>query len=300
MLKRLSVIDTAWPGNIGELAPRIEALGYHRYWATEHHDPRQSASPTLVAALAAGVTERMRVGTAGVLLPLYSPVRVVEDFRVLELLFPGRIDLGVASAVPRSELASALWAEMPEGSRSSFQDKVMQLDQLNRRGRVEALGIHGGMLGPLSASEPPIWVCGTSARSARLAGQLGLAYAFHHYLHQFQGARESGPEVVDAYRQSFQPTGRWREPTAVVAGYGQCGRSREEARQRWSAVVPNGPVPSFMGEPEECWEGLCTLAAAYGVDEVVIQALAPDYDGSILALELVAETAGLACEGASS
>jgi luciferase family oxidoreductase group 1 len=293
MLKRLSVVDTAWPGHVGELVPRIEALGYHRYWATEHHDPRQSASPTLIAALAAGVTERIRVGTAGVLLPLYSPVRVVQDFRVLELMFPGRVDLGVASAVPRPELAAALWAEMPEGSRQSFDDKLAQLDRLNRRQRVEALGIDGGMLGPVSEGIPPIWVCGTSLRSARLAGRLGLAYAFHHYLHQFHGVRESGPEVLDAYRQSFQPTGAWQEPTAVVAGYGQCARRREDARQRWSAVVPEGPVPSFLGEPDECWDSLCSLAAAHGVDELVIQAVAPDYDASIQALELVAEAAGL-------
>lgn len=293
MLRRLSVIDTAWPGHVGELVPRIEALGYHRYWATEHHDPRQSASPTLIAALAAGVTERIRVGTAGVLLSLYSPVRVVQDFRVLELLFPGRIDLGVASAVPRPELASALWAEMPPGSRLSFDDKLAQLDRLNRRQRVEALGIDGGMLGPVSEGVPPIWVCGTSVRSARLAGRLGLAYAFHHYLHQFHGVRERGPEVLDAYRQAFQPTGAWREPTAVVAGYGQCARRREDARRRWSAMVPEGPIPSFLGEPDECWEGLCTLAAAHGVDELVIQALAPELDASLDALELVAEAAGL-------
>lgn len=293
MLKRLSVIDTAWPGHVGELVPRIEALGYHRYWATEHHNPRQSASPTLIAALAAGVTERIRVGTAGVLLPLCSPVRVVEDFRVLELMFPGRIDLGVAGAIPRPELASALWAEMPEASRLGFAEKVEQLDRLNRRQPVEALGIDGSMLGPVSVSAPPIWVCGTSLRSARLAGRLGLAYAFHHYLHQFHGVRERGPEVLDAYRQAFQPTGAWQEPTAVVAGYGQCARRREDARARWSATAPEGPIPSFLGDPSECWDSLCTLAAEHGVDELVIQALGPTHETSIEALELVAEVAGL-------
>jgi len=297
MLKRLSVIDTAWPGHVGELVPRIEALGYHRYWATEHHDPRQSASPVLVAALAAGVTESIRVGTAGVLLSLHSPVRVVEDFRLLELMFPGRIDLGVAGAVPRPELARALWAEMPDGARLGFDEKVAQLDRLNRRQPVEALGIDGAVLGPVSEGVPPIWVCGTSLRSARLAGRLGLAYAFHHYLHQFHGARESGPEVLDAYRQSFRPMGAWREPTAVVAGYGQCARRREDARQRWSTAVPAGPVPSFLGEPDECWDALCTLAAVYGVEELVIQALAADHDASMEALELVAGVAGLEHEG---
>lgn len=294
MLQRLSVMDTGWPGNVGELVPRVEQLGYHRYWATEHHHPRQSSSPTLIVALAAGMTEHIRVGTAGVLLSLYSPVRVVEDFRLLELMFPGRIDLGIASAMPRPPLASALRAETTGSSRSSFADKVAQLDALNRRRPVEALQLDGSVLGPVSPSVPPVWVCGTSIRSAHLAGQLGLAYAFHHYLHQFHGGKESGPEVLDAYRQSFRPRGAWPEPTAVVAAYGQCARSPAEARARWAAAVPEGTViPSFMGEPAACWDALCRLAADHGVDELVLQALAPQLEPCVDALELLAHAAGL-------
>src|ERR1043166_171815 len=100
----LSVLDISWPGHVPRLVTQLEASGYHRFWTTEHHTLSQSASPTVLAGLAAGMTERIRIGTAGILLKYASPAKVVEDFRLLELFFPGRIDLGIAGAgIPAHE-----------------------------------------------------------------------------------------------------------------------------------------------------------------------------------------------------
>src|SRR5438046_1992473 len=93
---RLSVIDLQWPGNLEILLPALERLGYYRFWASEHHAAGQSASPTVIAAIAASQTSRIRVGTAGILLNYASPLRIAEDFALLELFFSGRIDLGIA------------------------------------------------------------------------------------------------------------------------------------------------------------------------------------------------------------
>src|SRR5262245_43034946 len=126
---RLSVLDTHWPGDLLALLPELDALGYHRFWATEHHSASQSASPMIIATLAAVACPRMRVGTAGVLLNLYNPVSVAHDVRLLEVLFPGRIDLGIASAIPGGAMGVAL----PDGgSHSSFATKLRELVRLVR------------------------------------------------------------------------------------------------------------------------------------------------------------------------
>src|SRR5262245_13002097 len=99
----MSLIDIQSPAHLPALLPAIEKFGYYRYWATEHYSATQSASPVIMAALAAGITDRIRVGTGGVLLRAASAVRVAHDFAALEFFYPDRIDLGIASAMPPAE-----------------------------------------------------------------------------------------------------------------------------------------------------------------------------------------------------
>src|SRR5262249_32353379 len=159
MSLRLSVIDASWPGHLLDLVPQLDQLGYHRYWATEHHSEMQSASPTIITALAAGISDRMRVGSAGVLLNLYSPIKVAEDFRTLELFFPGRIDLGIARSTPPGRLGAAL-LEGRSPSRAEYAKKVRELARIVRYESGEPEEVEATSVGPHSDSVPSIWLCG--------------------------------------------------------------------------------------------------------------------------------------------
>lgn len=297
---RLSVIDTLWPGHIAELVPHLDALGYHRYWATEHHGPEQSAAPAIMVALAAGLSHNLRVGSAGVLLSLYSPRAVAAQFRLLELLFPGRIDLGVASAVPPEPVRGAVLHGQALLQRT-FAAKVEELASLMRAGR-EA----GEPVGPVSPTRPALWVCGTSARSAELAGRLGARYALHHYqLDQpdAPGGAGDGRAVLDAYLRAFVPSAELSAPELGIACYGACADDEAQARADWAQAFapadgvcpPDGrnrtvlPRPSFLGDPAQCREQLLPIAERYGATELVVQAFAPRLTARLTAYRLLSE-----------
>src|SRR5688500_2809842 len=110
---RASILDIQPPIHLPDVVAVAEAVGYHRYWVTEHHGPRQSASPTLATALAAGVSDRLRVGMGGVLLRIQAPLRVAADLALLQTFFPGRIDLGIAGAAASAGVAEAITGQPP-------------------------------------------------------------------------------------------------------------------------------------------------------------------------------------------
>jgi len=269
---RLSVVDVGWPSDVPVLVPELDRLGYHRYWVTEHHAPGQSAAPTVLAAAAAGATPggRIRIGTAGVLLNFRSPAAVVSDFAVLELLHPGRIDLGVAaSTAGDGAVAEALLDGRPAPTRTRYDEKVAELARLVAD--TEGDDPVASELGPTTAGRPDVWVCGTSTSSAELAGRLGLAYAFHDHL---KDVGTDGPGVVDRYLEAFDGSDARRrgvDPTFVVAAYGLCADSEKR-----SIRLLGEAQPAYRGRPEQCHEQLCELADRYGTTEVATYALSRD------------------------
>mgnify|MGYP001447671715 CR=1 FL=1 len=287
---KLSVIDILWPGHFPDLVHQIDRLGYHRYWATEHHSPRQSASPTIVAALAAGLSKRLRIGTAAVLLNYRSPLQVAEDFRLLELLFPGRIDLGLSSAFANKELHPLLLDGRPAPTSNAFEMRAEELVRLVRGTPSANGGIDGSAVGPAGASTvPEVWVCGTSERSATLAGKLGAAYAFHDYLNQ---GRVDGPSVIETYLSSFSPTLAMPQPKFNIACYGICAETEIEARELWKArhgAAPFAPDPGFMGDPEQCRTQLLRTQQRYNACEIVIQSLIDDHSKRVASYRLLAD-----------
>lgn len=277
---RLSVLDIAWPGHVPRLVQLLDASGYLRFWATEHHSPHQSASPTLTAALAAAMTGRLRIGTAGVLLNYACPAQVAEDFRLLELYFPGRIDLGIAGA--RAPSGEALYLDgRPAPTPASYAAKVRTLVELVR-------GTHAVAVGPRGATQPPLWLCGTSRSSAELAGSLGMSYAFHRYV---AGSSAAAHDAIAAYRDAFRSSDG-SAPYAMVACYGACAETHDGAVRQWAAAAAGDAC--FVGSPASCVAQLHELTGTCAADELAINLLGDGIAARLAGYTLLAEAADLA------
>lgn len=282
---KLALLDTRPPVRLAELIETIEHAGFHRYWATEHYSENQSASPTVIASLAAGLSERLRVGTAGVLLALTSARRVAQDFAALEYFFPGRIDLGVVCGLPSVSVQDSFKADVDVVAGDALVDRLGRLVELLRNPQA---GSPDCTLGPARTTVPEFWLCGTSRNSAMVAGRLGLRFAFHHYL-----ARPDPPasDIEKVYRDSFRPHGADSSYFAVTA-FGTCASSASAACSDWSGGRPDMPAtrqpPNFLGTPRECAQSLATLADEYNADELLIDCFSNSHEARMSALAAIA------------
>lgn len=208
------------------LAERCEALGFHRFWLSEHH-----AHPTLVGtapevlmAAVAARTQRIRIGSAGVMLPHYSPFKVAEQFRVLDALAPGRIDLGVGRA-PGSDQRTARLLNPDLQACADFPQQVMELkawvsgEELpeDHPGR----GVHAL---PMATSAPQLWMLGSSGYGAQLAGHLGMPYAFAHFITDGEGCRQA----LELYRGTFR-AGLLQRPQTTLCVSALAAETEDEA-----------------------------------------------------------------------
>ncbi len=244
---RLSVLDqsvaTAGRGhdetlrNTLALAQQAEAWGYHRFWVSEHHSHPSivgSAPEVLMAAIAAR-TQCIRIGSAGVMLPHYAPYKVAEQFRVLDALAPGRIDLGVGRA-PGSDGRTAQVLNPDRYAAERFPQQVMEL-QAWVQGRALPAGHpgHGVHAYPLTGTAPDLWMLGSSDYGAQLAAHLGLPYAFAWFITDGQGAEQA----LDLYRETFRPSDGLARPLATLCVWALAADTDEEAwrlfesRARW-------------------------------------------------------------------
>src|SRR5688500_3687941 len=206
----LSVLDLAPIGsgstatqalrNSVELARLADRLGYARYWLAEHHGMPSiaSSSPEILIEHLATATERIRVGSGGIMLPNHAPLRIAEAFHTLEALHPGRIDLGLGRA-PGSNRA-AMAAMRPFDSQQ-YPAQIAELRGLSRGDYPPGHPFHGVRAAPDDVRLPPLWLLGSSGGSAQLAGQLGTGYAFASHF----SPTPPGP-AVELYRESFVPS----------------------------------------------------------------------------------------------
>ena len=198
-----------------ELARNVERWGYKRYWLGEHHSIvglADSATPVLVGHVA-GATERIRVGSGGVMLPNHAPLVVAEQFGTLEALYPGRIDLGVGRAPGGDpDAMRALGRDLGQGNVLSKHDAFSErLEELRGYLRAEKPGQTVRAI-PGQGSNVPITLLGSSCWSAELAGRLGLPYAFGA-----QFAPEHRVEAAKLYREHFRPSETLRKPYLMMA-----------------------------------------------------------------------------------
>lgn len=236
------------------LARQAEAWGYHRFWVSEHHGHPSivgSAPEVLMAAIAAS-THRIRIGSAGVMLPHYAAYKVAEQFRVLDALAPGRIDLGVGRA-PGSDRRTAQLLNPDRHAAERFPQRVMEL-QAWLQGRDLPPGHlgHGIHAYPAADTTPALWMLGSSDYGAQLAAHLGLPYAFAWFITDGQGA----DEALSLYRDTFVPRAEGDRPCATVCVWALAADTDEEAwrlfesRARWRMDRNRGQLGPLL-PPEQ-------------------------------------------------
>jgi len=284
-----------------ELAVEAEQLGYHRFWVAEHHGipaVASSSPPVLIAHLAAATTT-LRLGSGGVMLPNHAPLAVAEQFGTLAALHPGRIDLGLGRA-PGSDQVTAFALRRSTGADQSndFPDRLTELQHFLH---ADFPGGHPfGRIQATPAEPLPIWLLGSSDFSARLAGRLGLPFAFAHH---FAGAGGNTGAALDIYRSVFEPSATLDEPYSMIgvtalaaetetdawfqARAGalsmvllRSGRLRQTPTPQEAAEYPYSQAESdlvdamqrteVIGTPDQVAAGLRDLVDHFGVDELMI------------------------------
>ncbi|MFH9609216.1 LLM class flavin-dependent oxidoreductase [Streptomyces sp. NPDC017448] len=319
-----------------EIAELTESRGYHRFWVAEHHSMPgvASSSPAVILAHIAARTERIRLGSGGVMLPNHAPLVIAEQFGTLEAMAPGRIDLGLGRA-PGTDGATAAALRRSDRLNEGADDFPQQLMELIRflddefpdghpysrihavPGPVQATS-PGGVQ---SAHRPPVWLLGSSGFSARLAGTLGLPFAFAHHF----SAQNTIP-ALDLYRESFRPSAVLDSPYALIGVSALAADDEREARRQvltgaLSMVRLRTGRPGLIPSPEEAaaydfspmerefvdgWlanvvhgtadavrGGLDDLVKRTGADELMITANAHGGDARLRSYELIADAYGL-------
>ena len=215
----LSPVTTATPGSAAlhnslDLARLADRLGYKRYWVAEHHNLANiaSSSPEIMIGQIAAATSHLRVGSGGVMLPNHAPLMVAERFKVLEALFPGRIDLGLGRAPGTDQVTSyALRARQDPRQGDDFLERFQELLLFERGGFPEGHPFRKVHAVPADVALPPIWLLGSSGYSAQLAAAAGLGFAFAHHFADYDAAA-----AMLSYREHFQPSAEFAEPYAIL------------------------------------------------------------------------------------
>jgi luciferase family oxidoreductase group 1 len=325
-LPKLSVLDQSPipSGSTGsralantiELAQLADELGYHRYWVAEHHGTLTlaGASPEVLIATIASRTERIRVGSGGVMLPHYSPLKVAETFSILSGLNPGRIDLAIGRASGTNPLTTlALQRDRTRAAPDDFPEQLGEL-MAYLYGFAEPHPFDKIPL-PGWPELPELWLLGSSHQSGLWAGELGLPYAFADFINP------EGGFVAELYRERFVPTSRLEMPRVCVAVSAICAETDEEAerlaasyqalwvqiRRGASNEVPSveealeflaaeeppkrrePPRRLLVGSPKKVVMGLRDVAAEYGADEVMVVTITHDHQARMRSYELIAE-----------
>ena len=331
---RLSVLDQSPIRHDGTPAEAIadsialvqacERWGYHRYWVAEHHSSEglAGAAPEILATRLAGATKRIRVGTGGVMLSHYSSLKVAEQFRMLEALYPGRIDLGIGRA-PGSDYVTARALAHGPGALGieEFPRQIQDLLAYLRDAIPQGHAFAGVSAQPRGTTQPELWLLGSSDQSAIYAAYFGCAFSFAHFI-----TDRHGPEIMAHYRAQFRPSAWLDRPqgsigVAVIcaesdAEADRLAKSRDLSRLRLEQGVL-GPVPSIeeaeaypysheeklriafnrqrqvIGAPATCKKQLLELGERYGVEEFVIVTITYDFAARLKSYELLAREFGL-------
>jgi len=310
-----------------ELAALCDRLGYHRYWLSEHHGTGSlaSATPEILIGQVASHTKAIRVGSGGVMLTHYAPLKVAEQFRMLETLFPGRIDLGVGRA-PGSDTKTA--RALADGHAMTdvqrYPEQLMDLYGFLSGNLPEDHPYHGIRAQPAGDTMPELWLLGSTRASARYAAELGWAFCYAHFI------SPEGPEtVLREYAEAFQPSPFLAKPMTAMGVSVTCAETDEQAEylswSRWGARViarsrggqgvgippPEEAMHYDYTEPEldyiaylrQTWvhgspgtvrARLEDLRETFGTDELMLVTITYDFEARKRSYELLAAEFGLA------
>ncbi len=303
------------------LAKFVEALGYERFWVSEHHgtDALAGSAPEVLLGALGASTDRIRIGSGGIMLPHYTPYKVAELAATLSALNPGRIDLGIGRAPGTDMVTARLLAQNGQPDFSRFPKQTEQLQNILNDKHFQP------KLRPQAQSPADLWMLGSSPDSAALAGQLGLPYNFALFINPAMDGR-----ILEYYRHSFQSDdapGRIASPHSCLTVNVLVADTEEQAhylaRSRLvsylkfisgksdtevchpdeAALYPLSPqeeafaeqrmASSAIGTPEQVKEKLLSLAKEYGADELMIVTICYDFEDRKRSYQLLAEAFGL-------
>jgi luciferase family oxidoreductase group 1 len=304
------------------LAEHCEALGYQRFWLSEHHSLPAivGTAPEVLMAAVAARTSRIRIGSAGVMLPHYSAFKVAEQFRVLDALAPGRIDLGVGRA-PGSDQRTAMLLNPDPRAAEMFPQQVRDLQAwIAGDGMPEGHPARGIQALPRTDTAPQLWMLGSSGYGAQLAAHFGMPYSFAHFITEGEGCAQA----LELYRHMFRP-GIVRQPQANICVWALAADTEEEAwrlfasrertrvdRQvgRFGPLLPPQEAARPYSEAEEAYRQglrrramvgtgeqvaarLRSLAEELQLDELVVITWTWDPQAQRRSYELLAQACGL-------
>jgi luciferase family oxidoreductase group 1 len=232
--------------NTLELARLADRLGYERYWLAEHHNlpTIASSAPEIMIGEVANVTERIRVGAGGIMLPNHAPLKVAETFRVLEALHPKRIDLGIGRAPGTDPVTATALRRSQDGlGADDFPERFGELLAFSGGGFPKDHPFRSVVAMPSDIELPPIWLLGSSGYSATAAGKMGLGYAFASH---FSPANPA--PAMRAYRENFESSKDFVHASAILAVAVICGETGEHA-QRLASSMELAWVRMRSGKP---------------------------------------------------
>jgi luciferase family oxidoreductase group 1 len=302
-----------------ELAKHTDQLGYTRFWVSEHHNTGSLAgsTPEVLMAHLAGQTKNIRIGSGGVMMPNHSALKVAENFRMLEALFPGRIDLGMGRA-PGTDRATA--AMLNPSNQFREQDFIEQLYDLNNyfhdraepgtpQAKIRAI--------PQVKTVPAMWLLSSSGESGLFAAHFGMGLSFAHFINPI-----GGPQAIAAYRERFQPSEDMPKQQANMAIFVFCSEDEEKIRkhqalmdyrftqfEKGAGITPVGyeDIKDVVyspweqerilynrkrvvtGTPDQMKDKLTRLANDYEVDEIIAVTITEDFEDRLTSYQLLAE-----------
>jgi len=306
-------------GETIETAKLAEQLGYHRFWVSEHHNSVMIAgsTPEVLMVKLADVTSTIRIGSGGIMLPNHSALKVAENFRMLETLFPGRIDLGMGRAPGGDRITASMLNPSNTFSEESY---FRQLEHLQAYFRDEAGTQYGSLLAvPQSPGIPEQWILGSSAGgSSLIAAKYGLGLVIARFING-----NAAPGIARQYRQEFQPSDQFPDPGVILAITVLCADTEEKAAQlrklsdytllkfeqgRYEPIGPYEEIADYKfspeelmriqnnsgriisGTPEQVKEQLTALADEFDAAEIIITTMTYDQQDRLRSFTLLAET----------
>jgi luciferase family oxidoreductase group 1 len=307
-----------------ELARHCDALGYHRYWVSEHHNSGSivGTAPEVLMSAIAATTPRIRVGSAGVMLPHYSALKVAEQFRVLEAIAPGRIDLGIGRAPGSDQMTSYALNPNPQNVLDQFPRQVQELQHwVSGTPLPEGHPFHRVVAQPTGPSTPQLWILGSSDYGAQLAAYFGLPYAFAYFFSEGTGVEQA----LELYRKNYRPSENNPKPIVTICVWALAADTEKEAlhqlKTRERAIVdrrqgirlpllppdeaerPYSPSElaiaeklrrkAMVGSAEQVTARLKDLAKSLDLEELVIVTWTYDAAPRHRSYELLAESFGL-------
>jgi luciferase family oxidoreductase group 1 len=306
-----------------ELAQRVEILGYHRYWLAEHHGTEGLAGPApeIMVTRVAAATREMRVGSGGVMLSHYSPYKVAENFKVLENMYPGRIDLGVGRAPGSDHRTASALAYGSQVGIEYFPAKIRDMAAFLGDELPADHPLAGVKATPKADGIPEIWILASSEGSTTLAARFGMGLSYAHFINPVDA-----DALLRLYRENFQVSNSMEKPTVNMGIFVLCAETEEEAERIVSTRDlhrlradrgQHGPMPSpetaaahaysevelrriqqnrqrlIFGTPNKVKAEIEEMASRYDVDEFIILSNCYEFSARVRSYELIAEAFGL-------